>query len=311
VTSNDDGAAVAALVRAALAQRSIAFEGTHLLTVWTGSGSFSRILDVRQDGTGRSDTPVDAGDRPGPAHVGRPAGDAYGALAVLAVSYRLDVAGAAVTLGRRVTVVVAHRGEGVVARWWLDDATGLALREELLDGRGRIRRLAAYLDFTPHGRIPPAGSGPQIAPDIDTVGVPRPAGGAREYPQRLTRAASGDLVLVGVRSLPGAPQTVHLSYSDGLSAVSVFLQPGRLDAAGLAGYQRDRWGGTAVHVAPGWPVRVTWQCPAGVVTVVAEDVADARSAVAALPGEPELARRGVLATVGDGLIGAVGWLVPG
>ena len=117
------------------------------------------------------------------------------------------------------------------------------------------------------------------------------------------------LQLVDARFGPGAGEsaTLHLTYTDGLSAVSVFVQHGRLDAAGLSGFAPVRWDGRTVYLAAGWPARVVWQGGREVITVVGDSTPDeVRGVVAQLSrGVPD---DGPMARIVLRLRGALSWL---
>ena len=85
----------------------------------------------------------------------------------------------------------------------------------------------------------------------------------------------------------GAPSAVvHLTYSNGLSAMSVFFQNGRLPEAGVTGMLPQDWAGLRVHVGNGWPIRAVWQGGGQVFTVVSDASADeVVAASGVLPGD--------------------------
>lgn len=290
--SDDDPAAVALLARAVDAAVSLSYSGTQFVGVWGAAGSGSAVVEVRQRAGGarevravpasglvarwnRTDVqvPVDA-VAAGPA------------LDVLAAAYRLRLRGSDTVAGRVATLVSADRDGRPAARLWLDRATGLLLRLEVLDGQGRLVRSSGYvrLDVEAPAVAPAAirlaaASGPQLLGGdamarLTAQGRPTPPdlpGGFRLHDSRRT----GDLL--------------HLTYTDGLSGVSVFLQRGRLDASGLTGFTAERWGERTVHVGRGWPLRVVWQDGAEVATLVADAPEDrVRAIVAGFPaGTPD------------------------
>ena len=76
---------------------------------------------------------------------------------------------------------------------------------------------------------------------------------------------------------------LHLTYSDGLSTLSVFEQPGRLDTAKLHGWRQERCGGTKVWSWSGAPLSVTWSAHGRVFSVVSDDATRLDDVVAQLP----------------------------
>jgi hypothetical protein len=107
---------------------------------------------------------------------------------------------------------------------------------------------------------------------------------------------------------PDGP-TLQLTYSDGVSTASVFQQRGRLDAGGVAGWERTKVGHGNVWVQRAFPRRVVWSGRGTVYTVVAdcpEGTLDAL--VAAFPhGE---AGRGFRARLRHGVARVGSWLNP-
>ena len=130
------------------------------VSAWTTGGSTSEVVDVdhdpvrgttvRSDGTtrapGRSVTLLAAGAEPSIAGGGRGTG-------LLVQHYSLAVVGSGTVAGRPVDVVAARRPDAEpadhdVARFWLDRSTGLVLRREVYDRRGRTTRASAFVEMT-------------------------------------------------------------------------------------------------------------------------------------------------------------------
>jgi negative regulator of sigma E activity len=150
--------------------------------------------------------------------------------------------------GRPTTVVsVSHRGT-LRELLYLDESTGLVLRREQLDRRGRLRRAVSF---------------ESVAVD-QSAGVPN---APRRLRHRSPRAAVADELgrpyraparLVGGYQRIGTYRrdgTVQIHYSDGLYGLSVFEQAGRVDFDGLPPGGRL----VAVGETPGW----RWSWPGG------------------------------------------------
>ncbi|MCA1824642.1 MAG: hypothetical protein LC640_10375, partial [Frankia sp.] len=118
------------------------------------------------------------------------------------------------------------------------------------------------------------------------------------------------LELFDARRRAGEPGDVlHLSYSDGVSHVSVFEQRGRLDTSALDGWHRERVAGTRVWVNDAFPRRVVWAANGRVFTVVAEcERTSLEALVAALPHRG--ARRPLLSRLTRGLRRVGSWINP-
>jgi sigma-E factor negative regulatory protein RseB len=198
-----------------------------------------------------------------------------------------------VVAGRSAKVIEARRAGHLAARLWVDEVSGLLLRMEVLDREGRLTRMAVFVDVSvsaPQGALseesmaegwmsPGAAAAPSTW-STSSVSSATWSLALREqvrdagYPCPDTLPAG--MRLVDVRwSTRGAPDAVHLTYTDGLSGMSVFVQPGSLDAAGLragssGGWMKREWDGVEVVVAAEPPARVVWSSAGHVVTLVAD-----------------------------------------
>jgi hypothetical protein len=128
-----------------------------------------------------------------------------------------------VVAGRGTALVEADRGGRVWERLAVDDVTGLLLRREQLDDRGRVVRAVGFTEM----------SDPVLRGASPKSTVPRAAGAA---PNPISRAPTGYIApsrlgngfeLAG--RYRGADDSVQLFYSDGIYAASVFEQAGALD----------------------------------------------------------------------------------
>ncbi len=314
-----DPAARVLLERAAAAAATTAYHGVQFVSAWTSTGTTSEVVTVDHD-PGRGTTVRSDGTVRSPARTARvhtegvrvlPAG---GAVGLLAEHYSLARGGAEVVAGREVEVVVARRpgapaGRGEAARFWIDRDSGLVLRREVYDRRGRTTRASAFVEVTV-GRS--AGSSGQAATawptTLDEASLQRLRANGWHCPERLP----GPLALVDARrggADRGDSDIVHLSYSDGIASVSVFEQRGRLDEAGLAGHRRVVRDGRVVWVHGQVPRRVVWSAGGRVYTVVAdapERTVDA--VVAALPHRGD--QDGALGRLGRGLDRVASWFNP-
>src|SRR5664280_1079048 len=203
--------AVATLQRASQAARSQPYSGTQVLSAWTRGATTSVVVNV-----------IHVPGRGSLVEVPAPAGSCAG----------------------RPASVVEVRRRGVDAslagRFWVDQRTGLVLRREVFDTQGRTVRASAFgtvdTDAVPtmSGKLPPTSakaSGESLS--AGRLNAMRSTGWTA--PDRL----GADLELYDTRATgAGRNQTLHLSYSDGLSTLSLFEQRGRLDAAAVAQVQR-------------------------------------------------------------------------
>lgn len=279
-TTGEDGFTL--LREAARAATDLSYHGTQMVSFWSDSGSTSALIEVvHVSGEGLllrvSPTPQNPGgavynDENGA--VPEVVGFAQGSLALLAAHYQVDVEGTAEVAGRSADVVAVHRpDQSPTARFWIDHATRLPLRREVLDGSGRTVRESAFLELI----IGQAHVSPAVA---ETAKAMPAAAGARINDMQALRAQGwyvpsglgSGLELFEARVIGAGPrQVVQLSYADGVSTASVFEQRGRLDTKALGGgWQRTRIGGYKVWVQGAFPRRVVFSGDGIVFTVVAD-----------------------------------------
>jgi sigma-E factor negative regulatory protein RseB len=197
-------------------------------------------------------------------------------------------------LGRPTQLVVATRPNGTPAlRLYVDTATGLLLRRQVLDARGRVERSTEFteLSLTPESLQAPSGVRPDYARQLQRV----PEG--FEAP----RAPSG-YTLVARSEDRGV---VELLYSDGLFTVSVFEQRGTLDWDSLpeGGVASDIGGNRARrYTQPGTDVLV-WERDGIVYSGASDAPSDVVDAVIA----EFTPSRSTLEQVADYVLGPFGW----
>ena len=316
-TATDDGLTL--LEQAARAARELSYRGTQMVSFWSESGSSSALVDVAHvGGEGLllrvTPTPQDPGgavydDESG--EVPQVVGFARGTLELLATNYDVAVQGSEEVAGRPAYVVVVHRpGSSPAARFWIDRATRLPLRREVLDGAGRTVRASAFIQLS----VGDAQVSDVVREDAATMptanGVRTDVETLRGEGWHLPGALPSGLRLVDVRvtTHDDAP-TLHLTYSDGLSTVSVFEQKGVLDEASVEGWERADVGGDTAWVQDAFPRRVVWAGAGVVFTVVADcPRATLDDLVATLPhGNPG---PGIVTRLGNGLARVGSWLNP-
>lgn len=278
--SGDDGFTL--LERAAAAAHALSYHGTQMVSSWSDDGASSALIDVTHvAGEGLllrvSPTPQNPGgavyhDEEG--DVPDVVGFAKGTLTLLADNYSADVEGTAEVAGRTADIVAVHKiGSPPAARFWIDRATALPLRREVLDPFGRTVRESAFITLTVGGThlaraVPENASGMPhvVGVALEAGEVARLRADGWSVPDRL-----GALELFEVR-LQGAGRaaTLQLSYSDGVTAASVFQQRGRLDRSAVSDWQRTKVGGSRAWVQAAFPRRVVWTGQGTVYTVIAD-----------------------------------------
>jgi sigma-E factor negative regulatory protein RseB len=293
-----DARALQLLERAGQAPDTVAYHGVQFVSAWSEHGSTSLVVELdHRPGRGTTvhtsaTTENPAADTFLPADGTEPSViDVGTALQRLASNYTILLAGRRSVSGRPADVVEARwpGSSQPAARFWLDAATGLVLRREVYDEQGRTTRASAFVEIV-IGK--PAASSAHLP-----AAMPRAWSNTVDYSDRASMSTQGwhcpdqlpgALDLVDARRGGGAGAPIlHLSYSNGLSAVSLFEQRGRLDAAKLDGYRLQEQDGRAVYVQDGMPQRVVWSAQGTVFTLVADAPASTvDEVVAALPHDP-------------------------
>ena len=187
----------------------------------------------------------------------------------VAVEGRADLrTGTAVAVGFR-------RGEVLRERVYVDDATGLVVRRETYDTAGDPVRVAALTGLrvtdTDMEAMEAAGQ-PAMAhrERLSPGDVGEMAGHGWEVP---TTVGDGFDLRAGFAVDGGA--AVQLVYSDGLYTLSVYEQPGRVDADALEGAVRTDRHGIPVYRWPGAePERMVWNGDGHTFTAVTDAPAD-------------------------------------
>jgi sigma-E factor negative regulatory protein RseB len=316
----DDEQAVKLLARSERAPRSVPYSGVQFVSSWGRRGTASLVVEVRHwpakgtavwvrnssDGSGGEVFQGDPGDASGGA-----AQAGSGPLGLVARNYEVFREQPSSVAGRRADVVVAYRGTGsVAARFWLDAATGLLLRREVYDSRGTTVRASSFVDISVgdvayEGHLPPMLPGRKTQ-EVTAARLAQLRAAGWECREKLPLG----LHLYDARETSGAAGTVvHLSYSDGLSTVSLFEQRGHLDKDRLGSYGEENVGTAMVYTRSGVPLRMTWSA-GGIVYSVLADAPDetVQAVVEALPHEEE--SDGFLGRVRRGLGRFVSWLNP-
>lgn len=320
---DDEPPALQLLRRAAASAAVTTFSGTQLIGAWMPSGTAAHVLDIQhsplsgttvhEHGTGSSQEAARWAPTRDP---GATSSLSVEPLAVLADSFAVSVAGSGSVAGRPATIVEARRDDRVAARLWIDDQTALLLRKEVLDEQGRLVRESAFLELTvqtlpgaPNGGTPREGLLGRNAVDtrgkthatherLDADALERLRQQGWMCPENLPR---GLTLYAAQRMTTPTGEVVHLSYSDGISSVSVFEQPGRLDVDGLEGYEALRLATSTVYMRSGVPISMVWQSERSVLTVVADAPASTvADVVNALP-HAEPAEEGIMARLGRGV----------
>ena len=303
-TGQAESAALLLLDAASRADQDLTYAGTQYVASWDGQRTGSVLVEIRHDphrGT------VAEGDG-GPAVTSTldPS-----RVALLAQAYDLAIVGPGTCTGRAAQVVEARRSGGQVAgRFWLDRESGLLLRHEVFDETGDRVRSTAFVDLAVTGRA--------VGTTVRTVELPG-SEAVRDLERDGWRVPSdlpgGFRLLDTLVSTPGdlsgrGEQVLHLSYSDGLSSLSLFAQQGRLGTAQVSGFDAETVASRPVWVQHAAPERVIWAGGGQVWTLVSDATSQrVRDAVAALPRD-RAPQDGLRSRLGRGMARVAGMLNP-
>lgn len=292
------------LSEAAAACQSLAYQGVQVIAslspagrrvsvvdVWHKRGA-AALIQVADSGTD-SDADGD-GQNPGPI-----LGMTQQMVVLLSVNYQVTIAGAGLADGRPAQVVAVRRTGGqLAARFWLDSATKLPLRRQVFDTHARVISDDSFIDLSlgadAVSGAPAAGAKPRSSPlsgaqlaRLRAQGWPLPG----PLPGRLTEFEAS-------RTVTASGAVVELTYSDGLSVVSLFVQRGHLPAE-LSGWSEVALRGQHVYAADPDDRSVAWSAGGFVYTVIAD--APEQTIAQVIGALPHDARPGLVARLMRGL----------
>jgi sigma-E factor negative regulatory protein RseB len=263
--------------QAAAACRNTAFSAVLVSRSWGPTGARMSVADVWHRPGGQTVAqPVSTSDgRDSAASAAEPPPSASmlisaEQLSLLQAGYMLEYAGPSSADGRPAVVVTVERPDGMLAaRYWLDGRTKLPLRRQLFDDHARLVSDISLTDL----RIGPAALGGM------------PAAGALPWNQQLSQSAIMSLrgkgwplpvelpnqmvLFAASETTSGSGPVFGLSYTDGLSVISLFVQRGALPAH-LAGWQRIAVAGHDAYASDSDDQTIAWSSDGYVFTVVAD-----------------------------------------
>jgi sigma-E factor negative regulatory protein RseB len=233
---------------AAAASGAVAYSGVQLVAWWGRGGASASVVRVwHRPGSGTVAQASDTAALPAAVQQSRDAQgqDQAGILAMssrlvtlMQVNYQIVYVGPGSADDRPAQVVELWRPDGsVAARFWLDTATKLPLRREIFDSQARIISEDAFIDLdlgpASGSGMPAAGARPWTG-QLDSAGL----AALRAQGWLLPASLSGKLALFAAsQTSTQSGKVVDLSYSDGLSVVSLFLQRGQLPRT-MPGWER-------------------------------------------------------------------------
>jgi len=311
--------AVELLRRVAEADRAVAYSGVQYISAWGRTRSASAILEVqnvpgqgtltrvRGSGAGAADASFTAG--PAADVVISPVG---GPVDLLAANYTVRYGGAASVAGRSAKLVDMYgQARALAARFWVDRRTGLLLRRELYDDDGRTVRASAFVQVRTGPRVVPSHLPPMAEPVVGQTLTAADVTALQRAGWSCPSSIAGELSLYDTREVQTASgSALHMSYSDGLSTVSVFQQIGTIGADAMAGYERVDSGDGVRFVRVGISQHVVWSAAGSVYYVVADAPQDVIDRVISSLPAPREAEDGMLDRLGRGLTRVGSWVNP-
>jgi sigma-E factor negative regulatory protein RseB len=304
------------LTAAAAAGTSMSYEGVEVIADTTVGGTMTAVATIWH----RSGRMVTQTSNATALAASQPYDISYGAgnrqpegvfgitmtqVRLLTTHYVAMYRGVGSVIGRPALIVEVDRADGsVAARFWLDERTMLPLRKDVYDTSDHLVSDNEFVRVQFGASAPPA----VTASPAQAASTAEPKWTPASSPALLLKQLNGQGCLVPA-TLPGdldlyaasqamtaSGRVVDLQFSDGLSAVSLFVQRGTLPGK-MPGWQPARIAGRAVYVTQR---EITVSARGFVYTLVADAPAPTVDAVvAALPrdGKP-----GVMGRIGRGFV---------
>jgi hypothetical protein len=214
--------------------------------------------------------------------------------------YAFSVAPGPAVAGRPTQLIEVRLGPGgrLEERLYVDQSTGLFLRREIFDARGRASRAVGFTSITPMA----GAEAPPSPPDKSANQEPAPVGTV-EAPYEAPKWLGAGYRLVG--AYQKERNLLHFFYSDGLHGLSVFEQRGRLSSGAMpTSGRRVEVGGHSVRsYSTAVGEVMVWEGDGVVYTVVS----DAPDAVTAVEDLPHAERAGRLRRVAEVVVSLFRW----
>jgi sigma-E factor negative regulatory protein RseB len=176
-------------------------------------------------------------------------------------------------------------------RLWIDDSTAMPIKTQLCDTDGHVIEQLVFASLTMQAHIPDSEFRPDVATDgfqwlrndaAPLAAAPAPAWRALKLPPGFR------LTMRGPQTLPGSAAPVdHLVFSDGLAAVSVFVESRAASEPGEVAEMRSaRVGSSSAFstVINGYKITAVGEVPPATVRFIATQVrAEAETTPATAP----------------------------
>lgn len=175
--------------------------------------------------------------------------------------YEAVLAGTERVAGRPCQVVTLAPRDGYRYAYtlWLDKQTGLPLKSRIVDGNGSVVSMFVFSEIQ-IGKAPDAQlfRNDMAGKRIQKASLDKPAAVA----WNVTPPPGFERVQEAVRALPGKPAPVtHLVFSDGLSVLSMFVEPADPQAQRLQGLSAEGAIGVYAREVDGYSVTTLGEVP--------------------------------------------------
>ncbi len=307
VAAGQQAFAMSLLGKAAVAGQETSYQGVELTSQSGVDGTAMMVSQVWHQGggltlirTSSGATSVVSYESGGPSQAGV-FGVTKAMVALLGQHYLAVYRGTGAADGRVAAIIEVYRFDGTLAaRFWLDSRTLVPLRREVFDASDKPVSDDAFVQV----RIG-ALAGRPAPPTVSAA--PGPAWVTASSPGallaslvgqgwRLPATLSGTLPLYAAsRTGIGTGQVTDLEYSDGLNAISLFVQRGTL-APSMPGWRPMSLDGRHVYVSGH---SVTWSGLGLVYTMIAD--APPQTVTEAVAGLPDGAQPGLVDRLRHGL----------
>jgi sigma-E factor negative regulatory protein RseB len=277
------------MTKAAQACTTNAFSGVEVARWWGPAGLRVWLARIwHRPGAATIALPLKAGDEQSALGPGLSTVISAQQLTQLRLGFMLFYAGTGTAGDRRADLVTVDRPDGTLAaKYWLDAATGLPLRREVFDNRAHVvsdvsvTSLQTGLQAV---RGMPLGASAVAMQQLPSSAVSALRAEGWPLPDELPDG----LILVTASKMAMHPgPVIGLSYSDGLSVISVFVQRGILPAM-QRDWRRLTLGDHDVYALDPDDQTIVWAGDGYVFTVVAQaPSATVDRALSALPHSSE------------------------
>ncbi len=266
---------------AAAACQSVPYSGVQFAAWWGGGGATASVVQVwHRPGSAMLAQAADTEDAPQGSAQRRDIQSALDQdgvlwespqlLELMQANFSIDYAGRSSADARPAEMVELHRPDGsLAARFWLDAATSLPLRREVFDDASHMISEDAFISVAMGSRALSAMPDPDGQPwtaQLDRAGLASLRSRGWPVPARLS---DGLALFAASHTSTSAGEVADLSYSDGLSVVSLFVQRGQLPSA-LPGWHSVTAGGHIVYTVDPDERSLAWSAGGFVYTLIAD-----------------------------------------